>query len=308
VNEEALRRIEERLGPDAIEDIARLPGADVTTVMLEIARRRAEALDPPGVLRRYQTDRFVRPGAIDPDVIRGIETTLFAALPAGFGSVVLSPVAPLGAHLLAGVDQSRVVSTVRSNEVAADPTNGLALEAAIRRRELLRVHPRSSEAVRLAASQRVLRAQRFEGEGVFAHFQLFGLITAGRDTGDLGFERDAFVEHVGFAADAIRRVTGSAVIVELTDLTGGEMAPLADLVRETLPDVAVEDRPDRPGGRVYYDRMCFKAYASAATDRFEIADGGLVDWTQQLVQSRKERLMISGLGVERLAMALEPGN
>jgi hypothetical protein len=42
----------------------------------------------------------------------------------------------------------------------------------------------------------------------------------------------------------------------------------------------------------------------SAGQPFEIADGGLVDWTQRLVPSRKERLMISGLGVERLALAL----
>jgi hypothetical protein len=304
VNQDAIRRISERLGPGVIDAIAGLPGADVTTLMIEVARHRADRLDAADVLRRYDTDRFVHPGGIEPNLVRRIEDALFTALPDGFDAVVLSPVAPFGAHRLAGVDQSRVVTTVRSNEVAADPTNGLALEAALRRRALLHRDARSGEVVRLAASQRVLRAQRFEGEGVFSHFQLFGLVSAGRDTGNLGFERDAFIEHVRFATDAIRTLTGSDPLVELTDLTAGRMAEVAELLREALPDVGIEDRPDREGGRVYYDRMCFKAYASSSRDRFEIADGGLVDWTQQLVQSRKERLMISGLGVERLAMVL----
>ena len=34
----------------------------------------------------------------------------------------------------------------------------------------------------------------------------------------------------------------------------------------------------------------------------EVGDGGLVDWTQALVGSAKERLMISGLSLERLAV------
>jgi hypothetical protein len=34
----------------------------------------------------------------------------------------------------------------------------------------------------------------------------------------------------------------------------------------------------------------------------EMGDGGFVDWTQKLVQSGKERLMTSGLSLERLAM------
>jgi hypothetical protein len=45
VNEDAIRRIADRLGPGAIEAIVGLPGSDVTTLMLEIARRRAEAVD-----------------------------------------------------------------------------------------------------------------------------------------------------------------------------------------------------------------------------------------------------------------------
>jgi hypothetical protein len=305
VNQDAIRRVERDLGPEAIDRIAALPGADLTTLMLEIARRRTEDIGPPEVLRRYETDRFVGPGPFPPSTIARIEETLFGALPDGFEPLVLSPVAPLGAHRIAGVDQSRVVTTARSSEVAADPTNVLALEAAVRRRALLRDDARSSELVRLAASQRVTRAQRFDGEGVFSHFQIFGLVTAGRDTGDLAFERGAVVEHVRFAVDAIRGVTGSDVVVELTDLTGDGMHDVARLVRDAVPDVDIRDRSDREGGRAYYDRMCFKAYASSAGQPFEIADGGLVDWTQRLVPSRKERLMISGLGVERLALALD---
>jgi len=139
---------------------------------------------------------------------------------------------------------------------------------------------------------------------VSAGWDVSGDLTAGRDIGDLGFERRAVVEHVRFAADAIRSVTGSFVVVELTDLTGDGMREVMALVRDALPDVDVRDRPDRDAGRAYYDRVCFKAYASAGEHPFEIADGGLVDWTQRLVPSRKERLMISGLGVERLALAL----
>jgi hypothetical protein len=37
----------------------------------------------------------------------------------------------------------------------------------------------------------------------------------------------------------------------------------------------------------------------------ELVDGGSTDWTQQLLGNRKERLLISGLGLERLAGALD---
>jgi hypothetical protein len=38
----------------------------------------------------------------------------------------------------------------------------------------------------------------------------------------------------------------------------------------------------------------------------EIGDGGFTDWTQQLVASSKERLLISGVGVDRLAAVGPP--
>lgn len=68
-----------------------------------------------------------------------------------------------------------------------------------------------------------------------------------------------------------------------------------------MRDVTVAERPDRPSGSGYYDRFCFKVFVTFGDHTLEIGDGGLVDWTQQLVASRKERCMISGLGLDRLA-------
>ena len=96
--------------------------------------------------------------------------------------LALAPVVPLGTHsALATVSQHKVLSTIRACEVAADPTNALALEAAGRRRAL----PRTAT-VKLAGIQRVVRAQQFQGAGAPAHFTLFGLVTAGRDEGSYG--------------------------------------------------------------------------------------------------------------------------
>jgi len=304
VNEDAVRRVTGSTG-DVLGTLVSMRGADLATLLLEVARKRAEALDPAEVLRRYRSDRFVHQAQVDADSLRDAQRLLFGSLPDGFEEVTLSPLVPFGTHRIAGVAQSRVVSTARGTEVAADPTNGLALEAATRRQELTRRDPRSTQRVSMAASQRVVRAQTFEGDASFAHFELFGLVTAGRDTGNLIFEREAIVEHVRFATDVLHTATGRQVILEVTDLTGGGMATLVEAVREAVDDapaVEVRDRPSREGGRNYYDRFCFKVSASVEGDPFEVADGGLVDWTQRLVASRKERLMISGVGVERLAM------
>lgn len=50
----------------------------------------------------------------------------------------------------------------------------------------------------------------------------------------------------------------------------------------------------------YYQGLQFKIMLTIDGQEFDIADGGFVDWTQQLLQNRKERLFISGLGTELL--------
>ena len=64
------------------------------------------------------------------------------------------------------------------------------------------------------------------------------------------------------------------------------------------------DDATRASGRGYYRDFCFKVHAAFGSAAFETSDGGVVDWTQRLVGSAKERCFISGLGVDRVALAL----
>ena len=66
--------------------------------------------------------------------------------------------------------------------------------------------------------------------------------------------------------------------------------------------VEVVERADRPSGRGYYEGFCFKAFPTFQDTTFEVADGGFVDWTRKLVGSEKERSLISGIGLDRLAL------
>ena len=121
-------------GEEALDRLARLPGSDLTTVLLALMRRRASALSGPDVLRQYRSDRFVAPSAVPFEALRAAEDQLLGALPSSFSVVGLSPVMPLGScSAVAEMDQNNVLSTIRGTEVAADPTNALALEAAVRR-------------------------------------------------------------------------------------------------------------------------------------------------------------------------------
>jgi hypothetical protein len=81
-------------------------------------------------------------------------------------------------------------------------------------------------------------------------------------------------------------------------------AVVADTLRAQLSTVDITDDPARPTGRGYYTGLCFKVFTD---DGVELADGGFVDWTQTLLGNRKERLMISGIGLDRLATVLANG-
>ena len=300
----ALQRVLREAGDPALADkLAGLSGTALTTLLLEVLRRQASRLTPAEVMRRYGSDRFVAPAAVDFAALRRAEDGMLAALPAGFEMLTLAPVLPLGSHsAVATVDPRKVVATVRGSEVAADPTNGLALEAAARRRGLLRADPRSAAAVRLAAIQRVTRAQHFEGPVSFAHFGLLGLVTAGRDTGGRVFERAAVVEHLRFAADGLARLGAVAIRLELTrrdDAMPDVIAAVAAAVAG-VRGASVADAPGRRSGRGYYTGLCFKVQADFGAGELEVGDGGFVDWTGKLLGNRKERLLISGYGIDRI--------
>jgi hypothetical protein len=279
------RRVLSGPGGTAADVLAALPGADLTTVQLEVARRRAKRLAPADVLRRHRDDRFVAASPLPFASLRRIEDALLGTA-SGFDLVTLAPVVPLGTHsVVTGLAQHRVVPTGRGTEVAADPTTGLALEAAVRRS--------SGAVVRLATVQRVVRAQPVPA-GLFAHFSLFGAVTAGRDEGNLAFERAALVEHARLMVAGCRALGATAVSLGVTVLD--------PRFEDLLDDVPTHPFPEREGGRGgYYEGLCFKVYASFGGELFEVGDGGFTPWTRRLLGNAKERSMTSGLGIDRLA-------
>jgi histidyl-tRNA synthetase len=127
-----------------------------------------------------------------------------------------------------------------------------------------------------------------------------GVVSAGRDTGDLTFERAHVVEHVRFLAAALRIRPDDGVELRVT-VGEPRFTQVVAAVRAALPDVDVVDDPDRAAGTGYYAGFCYKASTVRDGVRKEIADGGVLDWTQRLLGNRKERLVTSGLGIDDLA-------
>ena len=306
-----IERIEREAGAPGLADLLaeRLPASDLQSLMLEVYRRRSRRVQPAGLLADYESNRFVRPAPVSPRALLDWEQTAYAHLPAGFEALALAPLCPLGtSSAVAQVDPNWSVATARNTEVVSDSTNVLALECALRRRALLKADPKSGEEVHLAASQRLLRAQRYRDAGMSAHFSAFTLCSAGRDRGGWRFELETLRLHAGFYLNALRAYLGAEVGLEfsvtLLDAEDREELVETELlapVRAAFAGVTCGFDRERSGGRGYYRGLCFHIHAlRAAGQRLQLVDGGVVDWTQKLLNNAKERLVISGIGSERL--------
>jgi hypothetical protein len=315
VSDRILERILRETGiPDLVETLSeRLSPTDLQSLLLAVYQRHVETSTPSQLLERYEQDRFVRPSDIAPQTLVEFDQLVWSTLPDAYTSIELSPVCPLGTTAaIATVSQNKVVSTIRNTEVVADITNVLALECASQRRQILRSDPKGRERVQLCASHRVVRGQVFGGPASFPHFRLLGLCAAGRDEGSFQFETSSLVEQIAFYMRLLQEAArlgyhAYQFRIAITDLEDGQriqtleervLAPLAASYR----DARCELDPNRTTGRGYYVGACFHTYATNAVGvEFELVDGGFTTWTQQLLNNRKERLLISGLGVERFS-------
>ena len=276
----------------AIEALDGLNGPDLTSVLLEVMKRRNPA--PSSLPAASRSNRFTRPAPMSLTELRRAEDAVLSIVPSHVELIELAPATPLGAHVaLGGSSQDRLVSAVRRVEMAADPTVGLALEVAARRSE-------AGDEVSLGALQRITRAQIFDEANSFAHFTIFGMVTAGRDRGSFAFECASAMEHVRTMVSGVTACGGIDVEVRVIDTTAdgairqgleASMVGLARVVDEGLELGA------------YYRTARFGVSGRFGDDRLDLGDGGFTDWTALMLSDRKERLCISGLGIDRMVIA-----
>ncbi|OLB79385.1 MAG: hypothetical protein AUI14_10530 [Actinobacteria bacterium 13_2_20CM_2_71_6] len=309
MDERLIARIERTAGvAGLVEALAdRLSPTDLQSLLLAVHRRRVSRLTPAGVLAAYARNRFTAPSALDPLALVTFDRLAFGVLAGlGFTGVELSPVAPLGTvTAVATVDQTKVLSADRNCEVLSDSTNSLALECAVRRQRLLRADPRSTERIRVFASHRLVRGQRFTAPGASQHFRMLALTTAGRDEGSYRFQAETLVEQLDVLLRILAKAGWIRASVSLTDLSDGLRRPVLTEVLDFLagryPDVELGFDDARTTGRGYYTDACFHIHVgSSAGTRYEVGDGGFTTWTAQLLGNAKERLLVSSLGTERL--------
>lgn len=313
-------RIERELGIPGVAALLaeRVEPADLQSLLLDVYRRVAARRQAGALLADYESNRFVRPSRISPSLSLDWERVALSSLPAAFEALELSPVSTLGTtSAMTGLSQDRALSTIRNTEVVSDSTNVLALEAALRRRKLKHADARSMIPVHLAASHRLLRTQRYTDPRLSSHFRVFALCSAGRDRGAFQFELEAFALQVGFYVSALRLFLGKSRPLRVALTLLADAAALSDAADSSLRRLADQFdnleavfAPERTVAREYYRTLCFWILApngGGGDEPIQLVDGGCVDWTQHLLSDAKERLLVSGVGSDRVCTLAQSG-
>lgn len=272
-----------------------LSQGDLTTLLLAVFQAQAQKQAPHELFRRFADNRFVQPSQTSPIELKRLELNLLErAQNAGFEPVELSPVAPLGSCSSYGkMHQNKVLSGLRSCEVVADPSNMLALLLTRRWQE-----NKSSDILRLCTAHRCLRTVKHTQPQYLSHFGLFALasLVPHSQSHVLVAELE---RHLAWYAQLLR----GAQLKQRYTLTTLHPAKLADALQSAFDDWEIDAVKKLQsgtgeyywGGRILLDlrRLDCEAWLN-------LADCGIVDWPAQLSGHRHLKLVISGLGLERL--------
>jgi hypothetical protein len=280
------------------ELITKLSQSEISTLQLALSKEIANRNTPKDILSKYQSNRFVKPSNLNPIKIKQVEIVMLQmAESLGFSPVLLSPASPLGScSVIAKVDQNNVVSATRGLELISDSTNMLAIYLANGLKNKTIDHIKN--AVHFSATCRATRAQMPKSNNALPHFGLFTLVSAGKDTGSYGFEKEALAKHLEFYISYFGNKLGHKLKVFLNIRNGysdkiGFMDRISCQLRELYPHIEFILNKQETDNN-YYKGVNFKINI----EDVEIGDGGFVDWTQQLLENKKERLLISGTGVD----------
>ncbi len=294
------QKIEEKLDlPHLIEALTgRLSTSELSSLLLDLFQEKVAAIDAGELLRQFSQNRFVMPSTMEnPLAYKELELTwLRQAEAGGFTPVVLSPLAPLGScAVVAPVHQNNIISATRGTEVVADATNVLALLIAQQYKE-----HKSTQPVKYATTHRHVRGQSFDNPAFSAHFGVFCLVTGGMAQADFSFEISQLLEHLRLHLLVLSQEFSKndlSVQLYIRKDNPAFQKRLMQALETAEIGVPTQVIPAFDKGD-YYQQVQFKLFLSYKNFSIDLADGGLVDWTQKLIPNRKHRMFISGSGIE----------
>ncbi len=302
-----VNKILDRIGqPDLVHLLSELSGTELNSILLEVFKTQTAKLTPPQILNLYQLNRFVKPADLPVLELKKIELELLKIFKEySFEPIELSPVAILGSCSgVAPADQKKILTALRGTEVLADATNSIALHISDLKQRKVWSPKTIHEKLRFSTIQRHIRTQAITGKGFTPHFKIGCLVTSGLDTGSFTFEKEALSEHITVMKMVYTNYYNvDQLSFRLVCRKGySDSIKLANEIKEFIlaqhPEILVHiiENPEKVVG--YYKGIQYKVDIKIKDQNYEIGDGGFVDWTQQFMQNKKERLLITGFGFE----------
>ena len=304
---EISKRILTKLGDlELIEKLYTLPSSDFNSLMMEVYQSQANKAAPTQMVKAFQTNRFSAPSELDPVAYHILETEfLSAAQKLGIKTVLLSPSAPFASSSVFGyVDQNNVVSATRGTEILSDPTNMLSIIIA---EQLKNKKTDNKTPIHYCTTARVLRAQAFPNtKRLFAHFGVFCIVSSGKDRGSYICEKALFLKQLAFYKKQLLEKYDTKFSIVLQKRRGytdgdGFFDGMAELIRNELPDIPLSFDMKHEDNN-YYKGINFIINMEKDGNKMEIGSGGFVDWIQRMTNNKKERCLISGIGLDRLLL------
>jgi hypothetical protein len=306
-----IKKVIEKSGNEGLLNILtkKLSLSELNSLLMEVYKQRCEDITPADLMKSYELNKYVKPAYEDPVKMRKIELEILKTAEAlHFTPVELSPVAPLGACSGVGtVSQNKILSALRSTEVTADATNSLALHICNLKRNMSKSELSDKDnPMRFCAIHRLIRTQIFDNPRFTPHFKLFCMVTAGWDTGSVEFEKQNIIEHINIYKNILKDVACVETFKLKLFKAGTDRAAIntfsrtADHIRENIGEAIHIVEDDSRVENQYYQGIQFKIYIDLNGNEAEVGDGGFVDWSQKLLGNKKERMMISAIGLAPL--------
>ena len=276
-----------------------LSGSELTSFLLNIFSKRSNKISSSHIFNEWKKNKLFALPYEDLKLSRKIDSIFHNnSKVKGFKEIEIPPICPIGtASVLGPVHQNNIFSALRGSEVVSDSTNVMALEAAKLREHALASSDTTFNKIKISTTHRLLRAQKFDEPKALAHFKIFSMVTAGKDTGNSEFELE-MAEHILIYVESLKEITSACNIVVTLFIENDFLKKLFLARLKNIPAKLIFNN-ERPSGNGYYKGLSFNIDVVTDNGLLGLVDGGLTNWTAQLLSNNKEKLIISGAGIAR---------
>ena len=308
--ESIVHRIEQELNvPSITEKLSDgLSASDFNSLLTQVFSLRADAMGSGDLLKQYAGNKYAKPAACNAAAYRRLEADMLcAAEAAGAQSVILSPAALFGCCSAFGtVSQNKIISAIRNLEILSDSSNMLALYAAAEIKN--GAYTDRETPVHICTTHRQIRYQVTIAAGNLPHFGLFTMVSAGKSRSSYAFEIEALLFQLRFYSEYWLDKYGQRLSVSFNRRAGykdpeGFFTRTVDAVSNELPDIEISIN-ENENDTIYYKGLQATIRTDIDGKSVEVGDIGFTDWTQQLLNNKSQRLLISALALDRQMLLL----